>query len=67
MYEPIAKNSITERVAFTGIASEDHQTDVGWEPVSERKAHAPRKLQESGSASPDPDRRPSRPNLYAIR
>ena len=67
MYEPFAKNSITERVMFTGIASEPHQAPEEWESVYAHSARAPQSLSETGSARPDPERRPGRPKLHAIR
>ena len=67
MYEPFAKNSITERVQFTGIASESDQALETWESVSAHAASQPPAHPEPGSAQPDLDGRSQRPRLHAIR
>ena len=66
MYEPLAKNSITERVPFTGIAGEK-QALSAWESVAAEAAHAPIRFPETGPARPDLDRRPNRSILQALR
>lgn len=67
MHEPFAKNSITERVLYTGIVSEDHQALEAWDSVAAQAAFKPLVHSETGSARPDPDRRPIRPMLHAVR
>lgn len=67
MYEPMAKNSITERVEFTGVAILDHAALEGWEAVAAEAAHAPQAYPDTGSFRPNLERRSTRPTLQAIR
>ena len=66
MYEPLAKNSITERVPFTGIAGEN-QALSAWESVAAEPAHAPIRFPETARVRPHLDRRRNRPMPQAPR
>jgi hypothetical protein len=67
MYEPLAKNSITERVPFDGNATKDQEVFEGLETVTVEAGRAPERRLDPSSARPDSSGWPSLLTLHAPR